>query len=98
MEAVEVARVAVVAPSTSESILKTAACSAWYPSQGQLDVLVWVLCWGGRVRGSGRERSLAGGGGHGVGDVSDAVFLLGGDAEVHPLPSFLCARVKTQNL
>jgi hypothetical protein len=55
VEAVEVARVAVVAPSTSESVLKTAACSAWYPPQGYLDVLVWFLWWGGRVRGSGRE-------------------------------------------
>jgi hypothetical protein len=37
---------------------------------------------------AGREKSLAGGGGHNVDDVLDAVFLLGGDVEVYP-PSLL---------
>jgi hypothetical protein len=34
---------------------------------------------------------LAGSGGHGIGDVSDAIFLLGGEVEVHP-PSLLPLR------
>ena len=34
----------------------------------------------------------------GVGDVSDAVLLLGGNVEVHPLPLPLCTRVKISNL
>jgi hypothetical protein len=35
--------------------------------------------------GSVWEKSLAGGGGHGIGDVLGTVFLLGGDVEIHPL-------------
>jgi hypothetical protein len=37
---------------------------------------------GGWIKRSGREKSLADGGGHDVGDVSDIVFLLRGDIEV----------------
>ena len=40
----------------------------------------------GRGGGSGREKSLTDDVGHGVGDVFDAVFLLGGDAEAYPSP------------
>ena len=43
----------------------------------------------GRGGGFCREKSLTGGVGHGVGDVLDAVFLLGGDVEAyssHTLP------------
>ena len=50
----------------------------------------------GRGGGSGQEKSLTGGVGHGVGDVLDAVFLLGGDVEVYSSHTFPDARVKTQ--
>ena len=49
--------------------------------------------WGG---GSSREKSLTDDVGLGVCDVSDAVFLLGGDAEAYPSPTFPVARVKPQ--
>lgn len=95
MEAVEGARVAVVAPSTP--------CEdggrlprGTHPKAMELGVLVGVGCyWGGRVGVSGREKSFASSGGHGISDGLDVVFLLRGDAEVYPLPSLLCAWVKT---
>jgi hypothetical protein len=39
-----------------------------------------------RGRGFVQEKSLADGGGHDVKGVSNIVFLLGDDVEVHPLP------------
>jgi hypothetical protein len=44
---------------------------------------------GWRGLGSVREKSLAGGGGHNVSDISGAVFLVGGDVEVHTIPLLL---------
>ena len=38
---------------------------------------------GGRGEGSGREKSLPDGVGHGIGDVLDVVSLLGGDVEAY---------------
>ena len=52
----------------------------------------------GRGEGLGREKSLTDGVGHGVGDVLDAVSLLGGDVEAYPFFRFPYARVKTPNL
>jgi hypothetical protein len=42
----------------------------------------YLGCW----LGTGREKSLVGGSGHGVGDIEDVVFLLGGDVKVQPIP------------
>ena len=52
----------------------------------------------GRGEGSGWEKSLTDGVGHGIGDVLDAVPLLEGDVEAYPCFRFPIARVKTPNL
>jgi hypothetical protein len=93
VEAVESSRVAVVALSQrgrcedGGRLLPGA-----HPKAIVHSVFVGVVCcWGGRVGGSGRKKFLVDGGGHSVSEVLDAVFLLGGDAEVYP-PSLLPLR------